>query len=104
MEPYLREGDHVLTFNWGKVKEGDVVVFRFFTEKGSPMQRPGLGQGDAREKGLALDKANHATYYIKRITKISGQSVFVQGDNKKLSSKVGPIKKGQIIGKVVLKY
>lgn len=35
---------------------------------------------------------------------MSGQNIFVEGDNKKLSSKLKPIKFSQIVGKVILKY
>lgn len=75
MEPFLRHGDHVLTFNWGKPKVGNVIVFMVF--------------GD---------------FFIKRISKILNQEAFVEGDNKKLSSKLKPIKFREIVGKVILKY
>lgn len=75
MEPGYLSGDHVLTFNWRKVVAGDVVVFKL--------------------KGVN---------FIKRINKIKGDWVYVFGDNKVKSSKVGPIKKDQIIGRVIWKY
>ena len=75
MEPFLREGDHVLTFNWVLPKRGNVIVFR---------------SGDM--------------YLVKRVDRIREADIFISGDNKKLSKKLGPIGKGKIVGKVVLKY
>lgn len=74
MEPEFNEGDHVLTFNWAKVKKGDVVVFKY-----------------------------KKTLFVKRIVRI-GNKIIVEGDNKKLSSKVEPLDGSRIIGKVVVKY
>ncbi len=75
MEPYLRDGDHVLTFNWVKVKAEDVVVFK-------------IAEG----------------YFVKRVEQVSGEHIVVEGDNRALSSKMEPIKAEQVVGKVVLKY
>ena len=75
MMPAYKPGDHVLTFNWVGVKKGDVIVFR---------------QGKIK--------------MIKRVKKIEGGKVFVEGDNKKESAKIGPIPSSQIVGKVILKY
>lgn len=75
MEPAFREFDRVFTYNWGKIKKGSVVVF---------------GQ-----------KIN---FFIKRVDKISGDFVYVSGDNKAKSSKIGPIKTEDIIGRVFMKY
>lgn len=75
MEPAFLEGDHVVTANWIKPKIGDVVVFR------------------ANGQNL-----------IKRVEKIVDEKIFVQGDNRKLSSKIGSVEAFQIVGKVILKY
>lgn len=75
MLPAYKQGDHVLTFNWIKLKIGDVVVFKY-------------------------EKKN----YIKRIVRILGDSAQVEGDNKNWSSKISPITLRQIVGKVILKY
>ena len=75
MEPAFYDGDHVLTFNWIRPHTGDVVVFR------------------SNGKNL-----------IKRIEKIKSGIIYVKGDNRKFSSKVGPVKSDQIIGKVIAKY
>lgn len=75
MEPYLRQGDHVLTFNWVKVEAGYVIVFKVSDE-----------------------------YFVKRVKKIAGKNIFVEGDNKKMSLGLGPIRREQIVGRVVLKY
>jgi phage repressor protein C with HTH and peptisase S24 domain len=75
MESAFNEGEHVLTFNCGGLKENDAVVFK-----------------------------SNSTYFIKRINRIAGDQVFVSGDNKKLSSIFKPINRAQIVGKVILKY
>ena len=75
MLPNFKPGDHVLTFNWGRAEIRDVLVFK------------------------SKDK-----FYIKRVDKVSGRVVYVSGDNKNESSKIGPIDEKQIIGKVIWKY
>lgn len=75
MEPAFCDGDHVLTFNWIKPQAGDVIAFK------------------SNGKNL-----------IKRVEKIKDGEIFVKGDNRRFSSKVGPIKATQIIGKIILKY
>ena len=75
MLPTLQEGQEVLTFNWGKVKVGDVVVIKH----------------DSKE-------------IIKRIEKIGEDKIFVKGDNKRESTDsrhFGSIDQSQIIGKVI---
>ncbi len=74
MEPYLKEGDQVLAFSLLGVKRGDVVVFR-----------------------------HRSKIFIKRVEKVSDDSIFVSGDNKKDSLEIGKISKRDIIGKVVFK-
>lgn len=76
MLPLYKPGDHVLTFNWGKFEKGDVVVFRL--------------------KSL--------NYYIKRIETIDGDVFHLSGDNHGESANVLPVAKGQIVGRVILKY
>lgn len=75
MFPMYSSGDHVLTFNWIKPEAGDVIIFR-----------------------------QNRKAFIKRIAEIQGDLIFVSGDNVSVSAKLDPIKKGQIIGKVILKY
>jgi len=75
MEPVFFEGDHVLTFNWSMPKTGEAVVVR-------------------------VDGRN----LIKRVLKIIGSKFIVEGDNRRVSSRVGSINARQIIGKVILKY
>jgi phage repressor protein C with HTH and peptisase S24 domain len=75
MEPVFSEFDRVLTYNWGAVQKGSVIVFR-----------------------------QKSDYFIKRIVKISGGLVYVSGDNKAKSSKIGPIKVNDIVGRAFLKY
>jgi len=76
MIPTLREGQDVLVWCWFiNPKIGDIVAIKV----------------DGREM-------------IKRIHKVDDRSMFVQGDNEKESidsRKFGPIKKEQIIGKVI---
>ena len=75
MEPDYLPGDHVLTFNWILPKIYNVIVFE-----------------------------KDGTFYLKRIVKIKKDLIFVKGDNNKVSSKIGPIRSLQLIGKVILKY
>lgn len=75
MVPAFRPGDRVLAFNWGKLGVGDVVVFK-----------------------------NKGKCYIKRVKKIEGKEVFVEGDNKAKSAKMFPIFSSDVVGRVVLKY
>lgn len=80
MEPYLLDGDFVvvsiLPFLIVKPKAGDIVVIK-------------------RERCI-----------IKRISKIKGEKIFVEGDNKKESTdsrSFGWIDRKNIIGKVIFK-
>lgn len=107
MIPTYKPGDHVLTFNWGKIKKGDVVVFIL------PYRHPGVvmttrGSGDSIDPlGFQNDKKNKQNerlMYVKRVEEISNDLVYVVGDNRKESAKFGSIRTRQIIGKVVLKY
>jgi len=75
MEPAFLEGDHVVTFNWTEPHTGDAVVFR------------------SNGKNL-----------IKRIATIKSGKIYVKGDNRKFSLKIGPVKSDQIVGKVIAKY
>lgn len=74
MEPYLKQGDQVVAWKFSKIKKGDVVVIK------------------CKSKNV-----------IKRVTKISRDTVFVAGDNKNDSMSLGPVQKRDIIGKVILK-
>ena len=77
MLPIYCPGEHVLTFNWTFPKIGDVVVFR-----------------------------ERNRFFIKRVITIKKdeQSVLVCGDNKKGTSKFGPVRLQQIVGKVLFGY
>lgn len=75
MIPGFRPGDHVLTFNWIRPKIGDSVVFH------------SAGQN-----------------FLKRVAKVTGQSLVVFGDNRHESVKPQTIHRSQIIGRVILKY
>lgn len=76
MEPFLRPGEVVLVWQWGKPKIGDVVVFRRGEE-----------------------------FWVKRIVAVSSESsairFLVEGDNKGDSLGVQPLKREQILGRVV---
>ena len=75
MSPTLKEGQEVLTFNWGKPKAGDVVVIKHNDKK-----------------------------MIKRIKKMEEDKFFVKGDNEKESTDsrhFGPVDQSQILGKVL---
>jgi phage repressor protein C with HTH and peptisase S24 domain len=76
MLPTLKEGQDVLVWYWFlNPKEGDIVVIRV---NGKEM--------------------------VKRIKKIRKRDVIVMGDNKEKSTDsrdFGPIKKAQIVGKVI---
>lgn len=78
MSPFLKSGDIVLVSKFGKVKPGDVVVF----------------------------KIKNAVY-VKRIEKKKENKYFLIGDNKKESidsRKFGWIDKKDIIGKVIVNF
>lgn len=75
MFPAYKPGDHVLTFNWGYIKAGDVIAF---------------------DVGLK--------HFIKRVERVRSGLYYVYGDNRRESAKMGPIKKEQIVGKVVFRY
>ena len=78
MEPAFKEGERVLTFNFFSPQKRDVVVL-----KKSPKMM------------------------LKRVSKASRNSYFVLGDNLENSTDsrhFGPVQKGEIIGKVLLKY
>lgn len=79
MEPGLKSGDKVLLFTWAylfsKPRKGDVIAF----------------------------KAN-SKVFIKRISKVQGNAISVQGDNRHDSLKLKPIKESQIIGKIIMRY
>lgn len=77
MLPAYVPGDHVVTFNWGAVGCGDVIVFT----------------------GLNPDRC-----YVKRISKIAGGKIFVAGDNKKQTAKMLSVSFDRVVGKVVWKY
>lgn len=76
MEPTLKPGQDLLVFNWFvHSKVGDLIVFK----------------KDDKE-------------IIKRIKKMEGEEAWVEGDNEKGSTdsrSFGPIRKSQIIGKVI---
>lgn len=77
MLPVLKSGQNVLVWNWHyDPKVGDIVVCKY--------------------KGLEK---------IKRIQKVYRDKIWVEGDNKKMSTDsrtFGPILLSEIVGKVVL--
>lgn len=75
MLPAFRPGDRVLTFKRLNYKVRDVIVFR---------------------------KGNKN--YIKRIRRVRGNLYDVGGDNRLESVPTSPVKKGEIMGKVVFSY
>jgi len=75
MEPFLRQDDHVVTFNWSKPKKNEVIVF-----------------------------TSDGKYFVKRVDRILKNQFFVSGDNRQMSSKLDPIGRKQIVGKVIIKY
>lgn len=82
MEPLLLEKSDVITFPYffSKPKIGDIVVFRHIVPP---------------------------FVFCKKITKIVGEEIWVEGENKKKSidsRKFGFIKYKNIIGKVILKF
>lgn len=104
MEPVYKSGDRVVVFNWGKFKGGDVVVFR--TSMSLREERSNLKRRLPRNPSndLRIPRNDEKIYMIKRIDKIDNGLIFVSGDNAKSSSKIGPVKLDQIVGKVILKY
>lgn len=77
MEPYLREDDEVIALGFLRIKEKNVVVFKY-----------------------------NSKIFIKRVEKIFDKKYFVTGDNKDDSldsRKFGGIKKSDIMGRVVWK-
>lgn len=76
MLPTLKPGDRVLVssvpYLFSQPKTGDLIIFKH-------------------------DKLN----IIKRIVKISGEKVFLAGDNRSDSLEIPPIEKNKILGKVV---
>jgi len=75
MFPLYKPGDHIVTFNWGKISIDEVVVF---------------GAGN--------------TYYLKRIDKLVGGDAYLSGDNKNEAAKIWKIDRSCVIGRVVFKY
>lgn len=75
MLPGFCPNDRVLTFNWFFPKNGDVIIFK-----------------------------NQGKYLIKRIVKIKKSKIYAAGDNRGASVKLRPVKIGNVVGKVILKY
>lgn len=82
MSPTLKPGQDVLSVNWFvNPKIGDVVVVK-------------------------SDKGKVQRDIVKRVVRIEGDKVFVEGDNKGKSTDsrdFGPISKDQVVGKIVYK-
>lgn len=78
MEPSYKDGDKVIAFKFGKVRETDVIVFK-----------------------------KNAITMIKRVQKIENTKYYVRGDNwnaSEGSDDFGALSKEEIIGKVVFHY
>lgn len=78
MQPSYKNGDLVIVWKYGKVRPGNVIVFK-----------------------------KNALTMIKRVQKIENNRYYVRGDNYQESSDseaFGTIQKSKIIGKVILKY
>jgi len=75
MEPVFCEFDRVITYNWGKIQKGSVVVFR-----------------------------HGSLYLIKRVKELGTDSVVAVSDNKKLAKREYKVKLADIIGRAILKY
>lgn len=75
MEPVFSEFDRVLTFNYGKIQKGSVIVFE--------------------EAGESL---------IKRVKTLSRDNVVAESDNKAKAKRVYKIKRADVVGRVFLKY
>lgn len=83
MEPAFCEGDRVLTYNFGKVMVGSVVVFKFGEIKLIKRVRESLRSNSGQVKS---------------------DYIIVVSDNKKLAKKEFRVEKKDIIGRVVLRY
>jgi signal peptidase I len=98
MEPFLHPGDLVLVWQWGKIGVGDVVVFEM------------SAKGEVKSKKSEfwvkrIKKVESEKWKVKSPTQHSSLSTshyfFVEGDNKNDSLGVQPLKREQILGKVV---
>lgn len=101
MVPAYKPGDHVLTFNWGKIKVGDVIVFLPTRRHPDPASD---GEGSVSLRFFADAQNDKRAYFIKRIDKFVYNYVYISGDNKREGSKIRPVARERVIGKVVLKY
>jgi phage repressor protein C with HTH and peptisase S24 domain len=72
MEPVLKPGSYVFTYNWANPKIGDVVVFM-----------------------------HNGKYMVKRVCKIENGKYHVLGDNKDDSLRVEALSRRQIVGKSI---
>ena len=79
MMPAFKPGDHVLTFNWGKYRKNDLIVFK-------------------------RNEAAKGQYYLKRVDNVKGDQVMASAENKKQSIRIYKLSVKQIVGKVILKY
>ncbi len=75
MEPIFREFDRVITYNWGKIQKGSVVVFK-----------------------------QDSQFLIKRVKELESDSCVAVSDNKKLAKREYKVKLADIIGRAILKY
>lgn len=75
MEPAFCEFDRVLTYNWGQIEKGSVVVF-----------------------------CDNDRFLIKRVKELKPDFAVAASDNKKRAKKEYRIDKKAIIGRVFLKY
>ncbi len=75
MVPEIKPGEYVLTVNWYDLRIKDIIVFK-----------------------------RNGQNYIKRVRKIVKDLIYVSGDNQKESAKMSPVRRSEIVGRVILNY
>lgn len=83
MQPSFNDGDHVIAWKFGKIRENDVIVFK--------------------KNSLTMIKR------VKKIEKTGSQKKYiVKGDNWRENDEsqggFGSIEKSEILGKIILQY
>lgn len=101
MEPAFVELDRVLTYNWGPIVKGSVIVFR---EPSRHPEAQAEGSNSSLNRFFALLRMTNNTYFIKRVKVLYNDHVVAVSDNKKLAKKEYMVKMADVIGRVFLKY